>query len=73
LLVEGGGRLAAALLRAGLVDCLVWMRAPLVLGGDGIPAIAALGLDKLEGAPRFTLVSSETAGSDVIDTYSRGE
>jgi diaminohydroxyphosphoribosylaminopyrimidine deaminase / 5-amino-6-(5-phosphoribosylamino)uracil reductase len=71
LLVEGGGRLAAGLLRAGLVDRIVWMRAPLAIGGDGVPAIAALGLDGLAGAPRFSLVSSETAGGDVIDTYRR--
>src|SRR6185369_10285309 len=30
LLVEGGGRLAASLLRAGLVDRLVWLHAPLL-------------------------------------------
>jgi len=73
LLVEGGGRLAGALLRAGLVDRLVWMRAPLVIGGDGIPAVAALGLDDLAAAPRLALVSSETAGGDVIDTYRRSD
>jgi diaminohydroxyphosphoribosylaminopyrimidine deaminase/5-amino-6-(5-phosphoribosylamino)uracil reductase len=72
LLVEGGGMLAAALLRAGLVDRLVWMRAPLVLGDDGIPAIAALGLRQLSSAPRFDLVSSEAAGGgDLIETYRR--
>ncbi|HWD59992.1 MAG TPA: bifunctional diaminohydroxyphosphoribosylaminopyrimidine deaminase/5-amino-6-(5-phosphoribosylamino)uracil reductase RibD [Stellaceae bacterium] len=71
LLVEGGGRLAASLLRAGLVDRLVWMHAPLAIGGDGVPAIATLGLDKLAGAPRFTLAAVETAGGDVIETYRR--
>ena len=71
LLVEGGGTLAAALLRAGLVDRLVWMRAPLALGGDGIPAIAGLGLDRLAAAPRFELLSSEVAGGDLIETYNR--
>ncbi|HWB52303.1 MAG TPA: bifunctional diaminohydroxyphosphoribosylaminopyrimidine deaminase/5-amino-6-(5-phosphoribosylamino)uracil reductase RibD [Stellaceae bacterium] len=71
LLVEGGGRLAAALLRQDLVDRLVWMRAPLVIGGDGLPAVAALGFDALAGAPRFTPVSRETAGGDVIDSYRR--
>ena len=69
LLVEGGGRLAAALLRLGLVDRLVWMRAPMAIGGDGVPAIAALGLGDLAGAPRFALVSSEIAGGDTIETY----
>ncbi len=71
LLVEGGGTLAAALLRAGLVDRLVWMRAPLALGGDGIPAIAALGLDKLAAAPRFERLSSEVAGGDFIEMFRR--
>jgi diaminohydroxyphosphoribosylaminopyrimidine deaminase/5-amino-6-(5-phosphoribosylamino)uracil reductase len=71
LLVEGGGGLAAALLRLGLVDRLVWMRAPLLIGGDGVPAVAALALDELAGAPRFELVSSDVASGDVIDTYRR--
>jgi diaminohydroxyphosphoribosylaminopyrimidine deaminase / 5-amino-6-(5-phosphoribosylamino)uracil reductase len=71
LLVEGGGVLAASLMRAGLVDRLVWMRAPLVLGGDGVPAIAALDLDALAAAPRFGLVGSEMAGGDLIETYRR--
>ena len=69
LLVEGGGTIAAALLRAGLVDRLIWMRAPLVIGGDGISAIAGLEITDLVSAPRFALISSETAGSDVIETY----
>ncbi|HEU0216689.1 MAG TPA: bifunctional diaminohydroxyphosphoribosylaminopyrimidine deaminase/5-amino-6-(5-phosphoribosylamino)uracil reductase RibD [Stellaceae bacterium] len=73
LLVEGGGQVAAALLRQGLVDRLVWMRAPLTIGGDGLPAVAVLGLERLAAAPRFTLVSSETAGGDVIDTHRRAE
>ena len=73
LLVEGGGRLAASLLRANLVDRLVWMRAPLAIGGDGLPAIAALDLAALAAAPRFTLLSSEVAGDDVIETYRRAE
>jgi diaminohydroxyphosphoribosylaminopyrimidine deaminase/5-amino-6-(5-phosphoribosylamino)uracil reductase len=69
ILVEGGGRLAAALLRAGLVDRLVWFHAPLLLGGDGVPAIAALGLDRLAGAPAFERVSSESVGSDMLSTF----
>jgi diaminohydroxyphosphoribosylaminopyrimidine deaminase / 5-amino-6-(5-phosphoribosylamino)uracil reductase len=71
LLVEGGGRLAAALLRANLVDRLVCMRAPLAIGGDGVPAVAALDLVGLADAPRFTLLSSEVAGGDAIETYRR--
>ena len=69
LLVEGGGGLAAALLRAGLVDRLVWLHAPLLIGGDGLPAVAALGLDGLDGAPRFAPVSTEPVGGDLLETY----
>jgi diaminohydroxyphosphoribosylaminopyrimidine deaminase/5-amino-6-(5-phosphoribosylamino)uracil reductase len=69
LLVEGGGRLAAALLRAGLVDRLVWFHAPLLLGGDAVPAIADLGLDRLAEAPGFERVSSEIVGGDVLSTF----
>jgi diaminohydroxyphosphoribosylaminopyrimidine deaminase / 5-amino-6-(5-phosphoribosylamino)uracil reductase len=69
LLVEGGGRLAAALLRAGLVDRLVWLHAPLLLGGDGIPAVAELGLDALADAPGFERLTSETVGADVLTVF----
>ena len=69
LLVEGGGRLAAALLRAGLADRLVWLHAPLLLGGDGVPAVNALGLGALAEAPGFDLLSSETVGPDLLSTY----
>lgn len=40
LLVEGGGRLAAALLREGLVDRFYWIQSPLWLGQAGVPALA---------------------------------
>jgi diaminohydroxyphosphoribosylaminopyrimidine deaminase/5-amino-6-(5-phosphoribosylamino)uracil reductase len=69
LLVEGGGRLAAALLRGGLVDRLVWLHAPLLLGGDGVPAVAGLGLDRLADAPGFERLSTETLGADVLTTF----
>ena len=69
LLVEGGGRLAAALLRADLVDRLVWINAPLLIGGDGIPAVADLGLAKLANAPRFEHIATEVLGPDVLSHF----
>ena len=69
LLVEGGGRLAASLLRAGLVDRLVWLHAPLLLGGDGLPAIAVLGLAALAEAPAFERLETETVGADTLTTF----
>lgn len=69
LLVEGGGQLAAALLHAGLVDRLVWFHAPVLLGGDGIPAIGELGRGALAEMPGFERLSSETMGPDVMTTF----
>jgi diaminohydroxyphosphoribosylaminopyrimidine deaminase/5-amino-6-(5-phosphoribosylamino)uracil reductase len=69
LLVEGGGRIAAALVEAGLVDRLVWFRAPRLIGGDGIPAVAGFGVDRLNQAAGFRLVSSIPVGGDAMDTY----
>ena len=69
LLVEGGARLAAAFFRARLVDRLVWVHAPLVIGGDGIPAIAGFDLATLADARAFERLSTETIGDDVLTTF----
>jgi diaminohydroxyphosphoribosylaminopyrimidine deaminase/5-amino-6-(5-phosphoribosylamino)uracil reductase len=69
LLVEGGGQLAAALVRARLVDRLIWVHAPILVGGDGVPSIAPFALDRLAGAPGFERLSTETVGADVLTTF----
>jgi diaminohydroxyphosphoribosylaminopyrimidine deaminase/5-amino-6-(5-phosphoribosylamino)uracil reductase len=69
LLVEGGARLAAAFFRARLIDRVVWVHAPLVIGGEGIPAIAGLDLAALADAPAFERLSTETIGDDVLTTF----
>ena len=69
LLVEGGAGLAAALLQARLVDRLAWFHAPLLIGGDGTPAIAALTLAVLADAPGFERVSIEAIGDDLLTTF----
>jgi diaminohydroxyphosphoribosylaminopyrimidine deaminase/5-amino-6-(5-phosphoribosylamino)uracil reductase len=69
LLVEGGGHLAAAFARAGLVDRLVWVHAPMLIGGDGMPAIAEFGLEMLSKAPSFERLSTETVGDDVLTVF----
>lgn len=71
LLVEGGGRLAAALLGAGLVDRLAWFRAARVIGGDGRPAVAALDLPSLAAAPGFRREAVMALGDDLLETYAR--
>jgi diaminohydroxyphosphoribosylaminopyrimidine deaminase/5-amino-6-(5-phosphoribosylamino)uracil reductase len=70
--VEGGGRLAASLLRAGLVDAIEWFRAPILIGGDGVPCIAALGLERLDDAGRWRTAALESVGEDVRQRLERG-
>ena len=71
VLVEGGGRLAAGLLRARLVDRLLWFRAPRLIGGDGLPAVVAFGVDALAEAPSYRRVSVAEVGDDLMETYVR--
>ncbi len=69
LLVEGGGRLISSLMLEGCVDRVAWFRAPKVIGGDGVPAVAGLGLHDLEAAPRYDRVAVEEVGNDILETY----
>jgi diaminohydroxyphosphoribosylaminopyrimidine deaminase/5-amino-6-(5-phosphoribosylamino)uracil reductase len=71
ILVEGGGRIAASLLRQQLVDRLVWFHAPVLIGGDGLPAVAPLGFAALAEGPRFERVGSETLGDDLMTVFRR--
>ncbi|WP_118135727.1 bifunctional diaminohydroxyphosphoribosylaminopyrimidine deaminase/5-amino-6-(5-phosphoribosylamino)uracil reductase RibD [Oceanicella sp. SM1341] len=72
LMCEGGARLAAALLRAGLVDRLVTFTAGRAIGGEGTPAIAGLGLERLADAPAFRLAEHRRVGTDLMSTWERG-
>ena len=71
VMVEGGGRIAAALLRLDLVDRLVWFHGPSVIGGDGIHAVTGFGLDSLAQAPRFEPRGVARLGGDLVETYAR--
>jgi diaminohydroxyphosphoribosylaminopyrimidine deaminase/5-amino-6-(5-phosphoribosylamino)uracil reductase len=71
LMIEGGGRVAAAFVTAGVVDAIEWFRAPILLGGDGRPGIAALSLARLANAPRFRRLAVEPLGDDLWERYER--
>jgi len=71
ILAEGGGTLAAGLLRENLVDRLAWFHAPAIIGGDGWPATQAFGVTTLKDMPRFTPVSKERWGDDYLTTYTK--
>ncbi len=71
VLVEGGGEVAAAFLKAGLVDRISSYRAGIVLGGDGRSAVGELGINRLDFAPRFRLVSARLLNGDTLETWTR--
>lgn len=66
LLVEGGGRLAGALLAEGLVDRYYWIQSPLWLGETGVPAVAALPGTSLMEAERWNVVERKALGQDTL-------
>ncbi|WP_284162778.1 bifunctional diaminohydroxyphosphoribosylaminopyrimidine deaminase/5-amino-6-(5-phosphoribosylamino)uracil reductase RibD [Frigidibacter sp. SD6-1] len=68
---EGGGALAAALIRAGLADELALFTSGLALGSDARPGVGALGLDTLAGAGRYRLEELCPVGGDVLSRWSR--
>jgi diaminohydroxyphosphoribosylaminopyrimidine deaminase/5-amino-6-(5-phosphoribosylamino)uracil reductase len=70
VLLEGGPTVAAAFLRAGLVDRVVGYVAPALLGA-GVPAVADLGLGTINEAIRLRLCEVARIGDDVRLTLRR--
>lgn len=65
LLVEGGGRLAAALLAADVVDRIYWIQAPMFLG-SGVRGIGARQGLPLESTPRWIVTDRRALGDDTL-------
>lgn len=71
VMLEGGGQIAAAFLRAKMVDRLEWFRAGTLLGAEGRPAIGPLLLEGLAEAPRFRRLDWRLLGPDVWERFER--
>ncbi|TKJ41651.1 riboflavin biosynthesis protein RibD [candidate division LCP-89 bacterium B3_LCP] len=69
LLVEGGSNVAATIVKRNLFDEMIVVQAPMIIGGDGIPSIASLGVTKLNEARRLHLVKRKTYGSDLVTWF----
>ena len=65
-MVEGGARLAASLMRDGLIDRIEWFQAPKIIGDDGYSAVAALGLDEIDLDEGFERLGVRALGEDVL-------
>jgi diaminohydroxyphosphoribosylaminopyrimidine deaminase/5-amino-6-(5-phosphoribosylamino)uracil reductase len=69
VLVEGGGVVSAAFLRAGLIDRISVYHAGLALGSDARSAVGDLAISRLDFAPRFRLVSVRELAGDTVETW----
>jgi diaminohydroxyphosphoribosylaminopyrimidine deaminase/5-amino-6-(5-phosphoribosylamino)uracil reductase len=65
VLCEGGGELAAQLVREALVDDYWFYVAPQFLGGDGVPVLGGAGW-RLADAPPLAITDVRQVGRDVL-------
>lgn len=68
---EGGGHLAASLLRADLVDRLIVHTAGVAIGGDGLAGIAPMGRNVLGDVARMRLIEHRQLGGDIEHVWER--
>jgi diaminohydroxyphosphoribosylaminopyrimidine deaminase / 5-amino-6-(5-phosphoribosylamino)uracil reductase len=71
LMVEAGPTLAAAFVKADLVDEAVLLRAATSIGTRGIDALQGLPLEALTRSDRLVLTGSEMVGADTMEHYQR--
>ena len=71
VLAEGGAQVAASLLGGDLLDEVVILRAPVVVGPDGVRALAGSALSAIERSPRYRQYDMQVVGDDVMRRYVR--
>jgi len=73
LLVEGGARVAASFVAAGVVDEIWLLRSPQGVGAGGVNALDSLPLTTITGSKGFVAVSSEALEKDTLTIYQRSQ
>ncbi len=66
ILIEGGGLVAASVIKAGLVDRVSYFIAPIFLGSDAVPGIGTLDVKTPAEAPGLCNVRVRRLGCDVL-------
>ena len=66
VMVEGGSKVAAGMLKAKLVNKAYFVISPKLIGGDGIPVVGALGIKKISSAIELKQTEAYIMGSDII-------
>lgn len=71
LMVESGPVLAAALLRADLIDEAALLRSAKTIGPQGIDALEGAPLEALTRSPRLAAIGTEPLGEDLMTLFAR--
>ena len=71
VLVEGGAEVASSLVGGDLVDEIVIFRAPVVVGPNGVRALAGYALSAIERSPRYRPIDAAIVGDDHLRRYLR--
>ena len=67
VMIEGGGRLATSALQAGIVDKIILMLAPILIGGEKAPTLLqGEGAEKLSEALRISQLTVDRVDQDLI-------
>jgi diaminohydroxyphosphoribosylaminopyrimidine deaminase / 5-amino-6-(5-phosphoribosylamino)uracil reductase len=68
VLIEGGAATAARALAEKVVDKIAFFYAPKIIGGDGMPAIAGLGIKEMQHSLAVRDLNIEAIGKDILVT-----
>ena len=71
LMIEGGSKINASFLKSGFVDRVLWFRAPIIIGSDGLSAINDLDVAQISHSIKLTHVQSDRYGEDVLDIFEK--
>lgn len=66
IMVEAGGRFAAELVKAGIVDKFLFFIAPVIIGGDGMPSVSGFGIKKLGLSRKLGNVEFKKFGDNIL-------
>ncbi|MCC7259569.1 MAG: bifunctional diaminohydroxyphosphoribosylaminopyrimidine deaminase/5-amino-6-(5-phosphoribosylamino)uracil reductase RibD [Alphaproteobacteria bacterium] len=67
--IEGGAQVATAVVKERLMDRVYWFRAATMMGEDGLPAVAHMGLERMEALPHFSRTAIRPVGDDILEVY----
>jgi diaminohydroxyphosphoribosylaminopyrimidine deaminase/5-amino-6-(5-phosphoribosylamino)uracil reductase len=73
ILSEGGSTIAAALVKAGLVDDLAMFTGGVLIGSEGHAALGPLDLTELALAPGFNLLGIDRLGPHTVSSWTRSQ